>query len=329
MHARDLSPFVKLALRCVHREYPHQLVRLLERDGDARPPREVTPPFYGCYDWHSAVHGHWLLVRAARRGVLEDACRSRLEVSFRADRLAVECAHLQAHPAFERPYGLVWLLQLHAELVEWEDPDAARWAALVAPLAQVSVAHLADWLPKLTHPVRSGTHSQTAFALALMYDWARSVGRPSVSAFVKERAIAFFGDDYGYALHLEPSGEDFLSPSLGAADLMRRCLSSDDFATWLDRTMTISPQGEWLPIVRASDPTDGRLAHLDGLNLSRAWMLDGIVQALPEADPRRVVLARARERHYRAGLAAVDGAYYAGAHWLGTFAAYLITRRGV
>lgn len=330
MQAQDLAPFVDLALSCVHRAYPYQASLLLERDEDLRPPRELTPTFYGCYDWHSAVHGHWLLVRAARLGVREDHCRERLAVSFAPERLDAEARHLRRRPSFERPYGLAWLLQLHAELVEWDDPDARRWAVLVAPLAEVAFDHLRAWLPKLTHPVRSGTHSQTAFALGLLYDWARCLDDAPAAALVRERARAFFGRDRGYPLHLEPSGEDFLSPSLGAADLMRRVLPADEFAVWLEGALPIPAQGEeWLPVVRASDPRDGRLAHLDGLNLSRAWMLDGVAHALSEADPRRDVLLEARDRHRRAGLAAVDGAHYAGSHWLGTFAAYLLTRRGV
>lgn len=327
--SEELGRFVALALRCVHREYPNQPALRLECDGDLKPPRQLTPAFYGCYDWHSAVHGHWTLVRAARWGVLEQACRERLAVSFHPDRLAAEAAHLRAHPAFERPYGLAWLLQLHAELAEWDDADARRWAARVEPVALVAATHLSEWLPKLTHPVRSGTHSQTAFALGLALDWARGVGRSSLVALLEARARDFFGRDRDYPVHLEPSGEDFLSPSLGAADLMRRVLSPPELSSWLDRTLPIPAGGDSFPVPCVSDRADGRLAHLDGLTLSRAWMLDGLLSALPADDPRRGELRRVRDRHIERGLAAVDGAHYAGAHWLGTFALYLLTRRGV
>lgn len=322
--AEALAPFVKMALDGVHRAYPYHLSLVVHGPDDLRLPRELTPVFYGCFDWHSAVHGHWLLARAARlfpdAAFAADALRA-LETSFDAAALEAERKHLAARPGFERPYGLAWLLQLHAELLRWRP----EWAARLEPLAELASAHLCAWLPKLSHPNRVGTHAQTAFALGLALDWARDAEREEVRELLVERANALHGQDRDFALNLEPSGEDFLSPALGAADLMRRVLSRGDFARWLDQAL---PEDLPLAPVRVTDATDGRLAHLDGLNLSRAWMLDGILDALEPTDARRSWRA-IRDLHASRGLAAIDGAHYAGSHWLGSFAAYLLTRRGV
>ncbi len=303
-------------------------------DADARPPRELTPSFYGCFDWHSAVHGHWLLARYARRepgGALAADARAALARSLSAERIAGEVVYLSARPGFERPYGLAWLLALHAELRTWDDGEARRWAGALAPLAQLAAGRFREWLPKLSHPVRTGVHGQTAFSLGLVLDWARAVGDEEAAALVARRAADYHGSDRDLPLHLEPSGEDFLSPSLGAADLMRRVLSPEALAGWLDRALPALPRdggADWLLPAVVTDPSDGRLAHLDGLNLSRAWMLEGLAQALPDGDPRAGSLAAAAARHREVGLAAVTGAHYAGGHWLGTFAMYLVTRSG-
>ncbi|UJR84902.1 DUF2891 family protein [Sandaracinus amylolyticus] len=228
-----LAPFVAMALGCVHRSYPNQIAHLLRDDSDARPPRALTPVFYGCYDWHSAVHGHWLLARASR--VFPDApfaapARAALETSLTAAGIAGEVAYLRDRPTFERPYGLGWLFALQAEL---ED----GLAEALAPLTAIARGHLVNWLPKLSSPTRVGTHAQTAFALGLVLDAARTMGDHDLAAIVSARAHDFFAGDHDYPLHLEPGGEDFLSPSLGSADLMARVLAPDAFATWLTRVL--------------------------------------------------------------------------------------------
>ncbi len=322
-----LAPFVELALGCVHREYPNQISHRLDSDHDLRPPRELHPAFYGCYDWHSAVHGHWLLARALRLcpdAPFAEKARAALDRSLQPARLDVERAYLAHRPAFERPYGLAWLLQLHAELVEMELPHAEA----LNPLAELAHRHLAPWLPKLEYPVRSGTHSQTAFALGLAFDWARTTGADAFATQIAERAHRYFGTDARYALAHEPSGEDFLSPALGAADLMRRVLEPEAFAAWLQRAIPDVADQALAPVSPA-DPADGRLAHLDGLNLSRAFALDGILAGLPEGDERRPALESMQTAHARHGLNGASFHTYAGAHWLGTFAIYLLTRRGI
>ena len=316
--------FANLALACAHKEYPNKIAHVLQSDRDAQPPRVLTPAFYGCYDWHSSVHGHWLLVRLARLQPgtpLAAKARAALEKSITADNIAAEVAYLNGpgRASFERPYGLAWLLQLTGELREMNDP----LYPVIKPLEDAAVERLRAWLPKLSHPVRSGEHSQTAFALGLILD--SGAGDAAFADLVRSRARAFYLADRACPLAYEPSGEDFLSPCLAEADLMRRVLPPKAFAQWLTRFM---PRMTLKPAV-VTDPSDPKLAHLDGLNLSRAWMLDGIASGLPASDARVRSLRAASEAHATAGLAAVTGEHYEGGHWLGSFATYLVTRRGV
>jgi len=329
--------FAKLALACVEKEYPNKITRVLNSDTDVAPPRKLTPAFYGCYEWHSSVHGHWLLIRLIR--AFPDApfvapARDALRKSLRAENLKQEAAYLRGagRASFERPYGLAWLFQLCAELREWDDEQAREMSANLRPLEEVAVERLKTWLPKLSHPVRIGEHDQTAFALGLMLDYARSTGNEAFAKLVSDSAKKFFLADKNCPLGYEPSGEDFLSPCLAEADVMRRVLSPAEFASWLKEFMPqipTTPSADWLPVTVSPDPSDPKLAHLDGLNLSRAWMLEGIISALPADDPRRPALVAAADAHRRAGLAAVTGEHYEGGHWLGSFAVYLTTERGI
>jgi hypothetical protein len=333
--------FVGLALECVHHEYPNKIAHVLNGPEDVGEPHELTPSFYGCYDWHSSVHGHWLLARAAHLFAEEPfaaEARAALDHSLEPERIDAEVAYLQGEgrATFERPYGLAWLLQLAHELRDWDDPDARRWAAALAPLEQEAARRFADWLPKLTYPIRTGEHSQTAFALGLVLDWAVTSGDSEMQTLVREKALAFHAGDTDCNLAYEPGGQDFLSPCLAEADLMRRVYPPDEFAVWLDAFLpdiplgAVDPSAEpWLPVAIVTDRTDGKLAHLDGLNLSRAWMLEGILAGLPEDDPRRPTLNDAVARHREAGLSAVTGEHYEGGHWLGSFAMYLSSGAGL
>lgn len=329
--------FANLALACVHKEYPNHISHTLNSDEDVAPPRKLTPAFYGCYDWHSSVHGHWLLVRLVRTfpsGSFLQSARDALRQSLTSENLAQEAAYLRApgRSSFERPYGLAWLLQLAAELHEWDDPQAKEMSANLRPLEQVVLERLNLWLPKLSNPVRIGEHDQTAFAMGLMLDYARGVGDERFSALLVSKARQFYLADKNCPLEYEPSGEDFLSPCLAEGDVMRRVLASGEFATWLTTFMpqiSTSGTGEWLQPVVSPDPSDPKLAHLDGLNLSRAWMLTGIGSALPRSDKRKRSIASAAQAHERAGLAAATGEHYEGGHWLGSFAVYLATLRGI
>jgi hypothetical protein len=335
--AKTADRFARLALACVHKEYPNKISHVLNSDGDVAPPRKLTPAFCGCYDWHSSVHGHWLLVRLLR--TFPDApfakpARDALKKSLTAENLKQEAAYLrgEGRASFERPYGLAWLLQLCGELREWDDEQAREMLANLKPLEDAAVERLTKWLPKLSHPVRIGEHDQTAFGLGLMLDYARGKGDESFTKLVSDSARKFFIADKNCPLSYEPSGEDFLSPCLAEADVMRRVLTQKEFGTWLKDFLPqipIKATADWLPVAVSPDPSDPKLAHLDGLNLSRAWMLEGIVSALSQDDLRRDALTAAADPHRRSGLAAVTGAHYQGGHWLGSFAVYLTTQRGI
>lgn len=327
------SGFAKLALDCIEREYPNKISVEVRSDADVRPPRALTPAFYGCYDWHSSVHGHWLLVRLLRRFPEADfaaAARAALARNLTAEHAAGELAFLRTHgdETFERPYGLAWLLQLAAELRDWDDAQAREWAQNLAPLETEAAQRLQRWLPKLTRPIRVGEHTQTAFAFGLALDWAQHGRDAAFTDALRKRVLEFYFDDRNCPLDYEPSGQDFLSPCLAEADLMRRVLAPREFAAWLDRFLPRIPRhagAAWLIPGEVRDHNDGKLAHLDGLNLSRAWMLQGVAAGLPPRDPRIPALDAAMLRHAQAGLAAVSEANYYGSHWLGSFAAYLLT----
>jgi hypothetical protein len=329
--------FARLALACVHQEYPNKIAHLLNGDADVRPPRELTPAFYGCFDWHSSVHGHWLLARLARTfpsAPFATAAKAALAKSLTTENVLGEVRYLEgaSRSSFERPYGLAWLLQLGAELREWDDADARAFVAALLPLERAAVRRLCDWLPKLTRPIRIGEHSQTAFSFGLVLDASRTSGDRETLALVRDRSRDFYLADRDCPLAYEPSGEDFLSPCLAEADLMRRLLPPIEFARWLGRFLPGLPKNgraDWLEPGVVTDPGDPKLAHLDGLNLSRAWMLRGIAAGLPKADPRRPALLGAAEKHARSGLDHVTSEHYEGGHWLGTFAVYLTTARGL
>lgn len=329
--------FARLALDCVGREYPNKISHVMQSDADAQAPRALHPVFYGCYDWHSSVHGHWLLVRILHlypETPLRDEIVAALDANFTEEAVAGEVAYFQAEGrnSYERPYGLAWFLQLIAELGEWDDPQANEWAQTLRPLEAEVVAQVEDWLPKLAYPIRIGTHNQTAFAFGLFLDYARTVGNAELAQLVAAKTHEFHDGDTDCPLGYEPSGEDFLSPCLMEADLMRRVMSPDGFADWLSAFLPQIPKdgaGDWLEPGIVLDPSDGKLVHLDGVNLSRAWALEGIANALPPDDPRRSALAAAASAHAAEGIASVSDEHYAGGHWLASFATYYVTQRGL
>src|SRR5262252_2617132 len=240
--------FAALALKCLHQEYPNHISHTLNSDADARPPHELTPAFYGCLDWHSDVHGHWLLVRLLRPypdAPFAAAARAALEQSFTAANIDAEASYLRGagRASFERPHGLAWLLELSAELRRFDDPDARRWSATLAPLETEVVARLESWLPKLQYPIRIGEHDQTAFAFGLIWDWAGVAGDGQMRRLLADAAQRFYRNDRSCPLSYEPSGEDFLSPCLAEADFMRRVLGPDDFAHWLTGFLPQIPRG--------------------------------------------------------------------------------------
>jgi hypothetical protein len=313
------SKLARMPLAHLRRELPHKLDHLVLADADLRRPHELHPAFYGCFDWHSAVHGHWMLARLARvvPGLAEHgAIHELFDETLTPANLVVEAAYFGNRPAFERTYGWAWALELARELA------GTRWAPAMQPLVEAVVAGYRSFLPKQTYAIRTGVHANTAFGLSLALDWARAAAHRELEALVVERARWYYGADENVPAAWEPSGEDFLSPALVEADLMRRVLPADELVVWLQEFLPELPPNLREPAI-VSDRTDPKLAHLDGLNLSRAWCMRSLTQALPDV-PLRGQLAEASVTHARAGLANVATGSYMGEHWLASFAVYML-----
>lgn len=325
------SKFAGLALAGVGREWPHAYQLLAQHPKDVRAPREMHPAFFGCYDWHSSVHGHWTLARilglfpALKSATL---IRAALDRSLTREHLAAELAYFESPGCgtFERPYGWGWLLALAAELRAGRDPGFRRWARAIRPLEKFIAESFCSYLPRLPYPVRSGVHSNTAFGLTLALDYARAAGHRRLEAAIVSRSRVFYGTDTDAPAAWEPSGEDFLSSSLTEVDLMSRVLPAAEFRRWLGRFLPGLKHGEPSALMKPPlvyDRCDPRQVHLDGLCLSRAWALHRIASVMPMNDKVRSAAAR----HERAGLARVCSGDYAGEHWLASFAVYLFAQR--
>jgi hypothetical protein len=311
----------------VTREFPHKLDHVIRGPGDVRGPRELHPVFYGSFDWHSCVHGFWLLARLMRR--FPDLSRAGsiaalLDAQLTPERVAGEVAYLHEDPlrkSFERPYGWAWLLMLAAELARGESDAARRAAEALKPLADAFAQRFRDFLPKATYPVRVGTHYNTAFAVALALEYAEVAGDDGLGAMLRDRAAAWYGGDEDCQAW-EPGGDDFLSSALMEAECMRRVLPPDRFAPWMDRFLPRIAEERPATLFRpavVSDRTDGKIAHLDGVNLSRAWCWRSLARTWSADDPRRPRAEAAADAHLAASLPHVAGDYM-GEHWLATFA---------
>jgi hypothetical protein len=321
------SSFARIALGHVTREYPNKLDHVLEGPADARGPRDLHPIFYGSFDWHSCVHGYWLLASLLRRepGIPEaSAIRALFDGAFTAEKVAGEVAYLTrpSSRGFERPYGWGWLLKLQAELMAHDQP----WAAIHQPLATVFADRFRDFLPKAHYPIRTGVHSSTAFALALARDYAVAAGDTALSALFGEKVRAWYLADRD-APAWEPSGDEFLSATLMEAECLRRLLPPAEFAPWLKaflpRAAQRQPASLFTPAV-VSDRSDGKIAHLDGLNFSRAWCWRELAATLAPNDPLAAVAEATAREHMAASLPHVAGDYM-GEHWLASFALLALT----
>jgi hypothetical protein len=321
------SQFARLALGHVAREYPNKMDHVLAGPEDVKGPRELHPIFFGSFDWHSCVHGYWTLATVLR--LYPDipeapAIRALFDDAFTPQKVAVETAYLARPSArgFERPYGWGWLLKLQAELLT----HGAPWAATHAPLAEAFAQRFRDFLPIATYPIRTGVHSSTAFALALASDYARAVGDADLLALFAAKARAWHSGDRD-AQAWEPSGDDFLSATLMTAECLRRLLPAQEFSAWLaaylPRAAQQQPASLFTPAA-PSDRSDGKIAHLDGLNLSRAWCWRELAATLPEAHPAQSVMEDAAARHLAASLPYIAGDYM-GEHWLASFALLALT----
>ena len=327
------SHFANLALKCVSREYPNKPEHVLNDSGDVQNPQALHPAFYGCYDWHSSVHGHWMLARLLRMFPnLPEAgdIRKAIGANLRQENILVETAYLKQknRQSFERTYGWAWLLKLAEELSLSNDADVKAWSSNLQPLIDELVSSYVQFLPKQTYPIRTGVHPNTAFGLAFAYDYAKTVGNEKLASLIAERSRTYFAKDANYPAAWEPGGEDFFSPALMEADLMRRVMSEAEFRSWfhhfLPQLNAGTPKTLLQPAI-VTDRSDPKLVHLDGLNLSRAWCMRSIATALPPNDPARKVLASSARLHASDALAHVTSGDYAGEHWLASFAIYLLS----
>jgi len=316
------SRFARIALAGAAREFPNKPDHVLVSAADARSPRELHPVFYGCYDWHSAVHTHWLMARLRRAF---PALPERMEIErhfdshFRSDFVAEELAYAACPQriAFERPYGWAWLFKLAEELHRSHDERVFPWEIALRPLTAQFASRLMAWLPKQQYPVRSGVHSNTAFMLCFALDYARAAGDQALETMIVDASLLLFSADRSAPVAFEPSGHDFLSPALTEADLMRRVLNPAEFAAWLDAWLPDLARSPLLTPVVASDPGDPHGGHLSGLNFSRAWCLRGLAAA---AVPHAERLSAAADHHIATSLAHVESGDFLGEHWLATFA---------
>jgi hypothetical protein len=319
LNVSQASDFAHLALKCVRQEYPNKLDHTMNGPQEVLGPKALHPAFYGCYDWHSSVHGHWMLARLLREfPQMQDAAQIRalFDEHFTPEVIAQEVTYFGQpnRRSFERTYGWAWLLRLSTELRAWEDPDAKRWAAALQPLAEVVTAQFMSFLPKQTYPIRTGVHPNTAFSLSMIFDYPDE----KLQALVRERARSYFQHDHDAPISWEPGGEDFLSPLLEEAALMSRVLPAAEFRTWFARFL---PHLSLKPAIVA-DRTDPKIVHLDGLNLSRARCLFTLSKAL-----HRPELARLAEEHAQASLPHIETGSYEGEHWLATFAVQTLSAR--
>lgn len=318
----------ELALRCIGQEYPNKLSHVLRDSSDVASPRALYPAFYGCFDWHSSVHGHWMLLRLLREFPelpRRETIREAIGANLQPDKILAEVAYFKAphHRSFERTYGWAWLLKLSQELHSWDDPQAQQWAIYVQPLAEEIEKLYLDFLPRQTYPIRTGEHPNTAFGLSFAWDYAQALNRTALQSAIRQAALTYYHQDLECPAHYEPSGADFLSPCLEEANLMRRVLSAESFQLWLSSFLPTIPASLREPAT-VSDRTDGKLVHLDGLNLSRAWCFRGIARQLPDADPRKAQFSEMAEAHLSVTLPQIASGGYEGEHWLGSFAVYAL-----
>lgn len=316
--------FAQIALGHVERDYPHKPGLVLAGAHEVRSPRETHPVFFGSFDWHSCVHGYWLLVRVLKRFPempSAEAIRALLARRLTRDGIAGECATFDRpdNRGFERPYGWAWLLKLAAEL---EGLEGGNFARMLQPLTDRILARFREFLPLATYPVRVGTHYNTAFALRLAADYGDAVADERFIDLLRTTALRWYGTDHSCPAWGEPSGDDFLSSTLIEAECMRRLLPADAFGVWFDRFLPDLEAGHPATLfspAEVSDRSDGKIAHLDGLNLSRAWCWRSLAASITEMDARRTVMNAAADRHLQAALPHVAGDYM-GEHWLASFA---------
>jgi hypothetical protein len=341
----EADGYARLALENISREFPTYLPVLMNAPGDAPyRPRDWTPVFFGSFDWHSCVEMHWVLIRLLKMAgdvVPADEIRAALDRQFTADGLRAEARYMATRGGWQRPYGWGWALTLAHELATWDDPDARRWTAAMEPLASVLAGNFLSWLPKETYPIRVGLHANSSFGLSRALGYARGqaglahpelahpeLAHPELASAIEDAAQRWYAADADYPGGWEPSGHDFLSPALAEAELMTQLMPAEEFARWLGAFLPGLASGEpaslFTPAV-VSDSSDGQMAHLHGLNLSRAWCWRRLAETLPVGDPRIAPCVAASQRHAEASLPHVTGDDYMVGHWLAAYAVLLLT----
>jgi hypothetical protein len=332
LDVKAASHFASLAMECMQQEYPNKLNQVVASADDLKSPSTLHPAFYGCFDWHSSVHGHWMLVKLLKTFPnMPEAkeIRKKLNENLTAANLKGEMKYFinPTNKLFERTYGWGWLLKLAEELKTWEDADGQKWAANLKPLSDVIANRYIDFLSKLTYPVRTGEHANTAFGMSLAWDYAKAVNNSDLQSAISKTATGYFSRDAQYPAKWEPSGFDFLSPSLEEAALMSRIMPAAKFYGWVEQFLPGIAKGTvvmpYKPAI-VSDRTDGKIVHLDGLNLSRAWCLYRIAAALEGDKPH---LTKLGDVHLKASIPHIKSGDYAGEHWLASFAVMALTTR--
>ncbi|THU39381.1 DUF2891 domain-containing protein [Niastella caeni] len=328
--AEGVAHLASLPLKCIYQEYPNKTGHTASGDSDqVLTPRQLHPVFYGCFDWHSCVHGYWMLARLLKK-FPDLKQKTDIEKVFNEnitpEKIAVEVAYFTAplSKSWERTYGWAWLLRLDQELLEWKDEKAQQWHATLQPLTQKIVELWTAYLPKLTYPNRTGVHPNTAFGLVFALDYARAAGNKNFEQAIIKTAINVFGKDVQAPIRWEPDGSDFLSPSLEEVDLMRRVLEPVAFMKWFNQYMPENGLQNVMKIPVVSDRTDLQIVHLDGLCFSRSWCLKGLANALPKTDKRRAMLLKAANRLISSSLPHIASGHYGGEHWLASFAVYAL-----
>lgn len=322
----EANKLIQLPLNCIQTEYPNKLNQVIGGAEDLRSPKDLHPAFYGCFDWHSAVHGHWSLVSLLKQ--FPDLENKNVVLQMLSQNMSIENIETEVlyfngkhNGSYERTYGWAWLLKLAEELHTWDDPKARELEQNLQPLTDLIVNKYLDFLPKLKYPIRVGEHTNTAFGLSFAYDYAKNVGHSELKSLIESTAVSFYSNDQDCPITWEPSGFDFLSPCLEEAALMKRVLTNSEFKLWIDTFLPeLRSKDFHIAPGEVSDRTDGKLVHLDGVNFSRAWCLNTIANGQPELDH----LNNLANLHINYSLPNLIGDSYEGGHWLGSFAIYAL-----
>lgn len=333
LNQESAMDFAHLAMTCVQKEFPNKPSHVINNEDDVLSPKTMHPAFYGCYDWHSSVHGHWLLVRLLKQFPdmpMANEIRDAININLTSENILNEIAYFnqENRKSFERTYGWAWLLKLTEELYDWDDPDGKKWSGNLGPLAKEIAQRYISFLPKQTYPIRTGVHPNTAFGIGFALDYARKAGEEELENLLTERSLDYYAADHNYPVTWEPNGSDFLSPCLVEADLMRRIMKPRKFQKWFNNFAPAIIEEEADNLLKPAivgDRTDPQIVHLDGLNFSRAWCMAGIINHLPANDPVREILMVSAYIHAKDALENVTSGSYEGEHWLASFAVYMLS----